>query len=540
LNLAWGRLSFRNKLLLAFLLIGIVPSLGLALFFLNYVSGSIELWQNPGVENLLENSLAMARESLAPHEESSKALARRLATSSILQAAVLDADRAAVQTYLDAALRDVTVAETERGGAGRPFAILMRGASTADSLPRDGEVWMSSGPAPALSETGELPAHGETVLHAATGVLWCRIAGAAGADGGNWDAVAGWRLDPVLAERARSLARGLPLYRSLGAYKRVRLHLVWMATGLLMLVLIVSAWLVARALAASLSDPIVKMVEGTRRVGTGDYEHRVEVEREDELGRLVTAFNNMTAKLGDQTHQLRRAERIAAWQEVARRLAHQIKNPLTPIKLSVHRLKGLGERADAEQRALLDDCLEMVTDEVENLRRIADEFSRFARLPEPRPQPVALAPLVRSVAELYHTGHPEIRLELDLDDSLAPVLMDADLTRQALSNLVKNAVEAMPTGGELRIALRPLPDRSAGNAGIRITVSDTGGGLPREVRERLFTPYLTTKPGGTGFGLALANRMVVDQGGSLEVLNPTGEGTTFQIDFPTTDTPEDS
>jgi nitrogen fixation/metabolism regulation signal transduction histidine kinase len=280
----------------------------------------------------------------------------------------------------------------------------------------------------------------------------------------------------------------------------------------------------------------------------------------------------MIGELGDQAEKLRQAERISAWREIARRVAHQIKNPLTPIQLSVHRLRALEPETGSREEKLLEECLDAVTGEVQNLRRIADEFSRFARLPEPSPQRTALGSLIREVTELYHAGHPEIRLQLEVEPDLPPALVDPDLTRQALSNLVKNAVEAMPEGGELTVRAgrwakdggedsskdrgsrggaaspngpvsfggegAPEDAGSSGESGfpacerIRISITDTGGGLPPEVQERLFTPYLTTKRGGTGLGLALAHRMVVDQGGTLEVLTEEGHGTTFIIDFP--------
>jgi two-component system nitrogen regulation sensor histidine kinase NtrY len=216
---------------------------------------------------------------------------------------------------------------------------------------------------------------------------------------------------------------------------------------------------------------------------------------------------------------------------VARGLAHQIKNPLTPIRISAHRLRSLPHPPGSRERELLDDCLVALQHEVSNLERIADEFARFARLPEPRPEPVDVVPLAREVAELYVGGHPGVHLHFETAPGTGMMSLDPDLTRQVISNLVKNAVEAMPAGGDLTVRVEPL-SRGALNGGVRILVRDTGHGIPPEVRERLFTPYLTTKTGGTGLGLALSHRMVADQGGTLEVLTGSGAGTTFQVDFP--------
>jgi two-component system nitrogen regulation sensor histidine kinase NtrY len=533
-------MSLRTRLLVAFLLIGTVPALALVLLSLSYVRHSIELLQNPGVEALLENSIAMARQSIAPREDAARAMARDLAASEALRAAVAANDRAEMTDLLQASLpAPAPGTDGQEGRTTGPFVCVLE---TPPGVPRDpgsapppgvegGPVILAAaGLAPDLRHA-TIPSTGSAALDPELGVVWCReaLVRDADAEGPPPQILVAWRLEPDLADRARALARGLPLYRSLGAYKRVRLHLVWAVTALLVLLLILVAWLWARAVGGSLSRPIERLVEGTRRVGTGDYEYRVEIERPDEIGRLVAAFNRMTSELKDQSERLRQAERVAAWREVARRLAHQIKNPLTPIQLSIHRLRGFGEGVSEEKRAVLTDCLDTVADEVENLRRIADEFSRFARLPQPQLRPVDLAPLVRSVVELYHAGHADIDLVLETGETLPAFELDPDLTRQALSNLVKNAVEAMPHGGELRVLLARGP-----RGGARVTIQDTGGGLPQEVRENLFTPYLTTKPGGTGLGLALAHRMVVDQGGDVEVLIEEGCGTTFHVDFPAT------
>ena len=288
--------------------------------------------------------------------------------------------------------------------------------------------------------------------------------------------------------------------------------------GILGLIVLAASLALSRVLAQAVSRPIRALAEATRRIAEGDLEHRVDVEAPAELGQLVEAFNRMTDDLRTSKQDLIQAERVAAWQGVARRLAHEIKNPLTPITLAMHRI---GRRS--EDPAVVD-SVQTVLEETANLKRLADEFSQYARLPAPEPEAADLLELARSVVQLY--GDRE-RLQVVWESELdrAPVRVDPGQMRQTLANLVQNAVAAI--GGEGRLTF------GAAREGERIvlTITDTGPGLGDDP-ERIFEPYFTTKATGTGLGLPIARKIVEDHHGRLTARNSEAGGAELRLELP--------
>ncbi len=198
----------------------------------------------------------------------------------------------------------------------------------------------------------------------------------------------------------------------------------------------------------------------------------------------------------DDLTELLKAQRLAAWREVAQRIAHEIKNPLTPIQLSAQRLRRrLARTAAAEDQRLVAECTETIIQEVEGLRRLVDEFSRFARMPAPVPRPTDVRPLVEAVAALYRESHPGLALATRFAADLPPLEVDPDQFRRAVMNLVDNAVEAVGGTGQVVVEVAPVPDTGR----VRVAVSDTGPGIRPEDRERLFQPYFSTKVGVSGW-----------------------------------------
>ncbi len=238
--------------------------------------------------------------------------------------------------------------------------------------------------------------------------------------------------------------------------------------------------------------------------------------QDERLGVLV-----MIEDLSD----LVRAQRSAAWREVARRIAHEIKNPLTPIQLSAQRLrkKFLARSDDLEK--VLPEATAVIEREVAGLKHLVDEFSRYARMPEVLPKDVDVRDVLDAVRALYE-GLPGIRLAIEVEDGVGPVKLDAEQMRRALINLVDNSVAAMAGDGEIRLAVR----RAAG--GIRIEVSDTGPGIGPTERDRLFEPYFSTKQAGTGLGLAIVHRVVTDHRGTIRVEDNRPRGARFVIEIP--------
>jgi len=288
----------------------------------------------------------------------------------------------------------------------------------------------------------------------------------------------------------------------------------------LALTLALGAW-VARRITRS----IEALTAGARRVAAGDLEAKVTATASGEVGELIGAFNQMTAELRRTTERLVASERIAAWQDVARRLAHEIKNPLTPIKMSLETLLAANEAKSPKFEELFQQGTAVVLEEVERLRRIVDEFSHFVRLPKPSLAPMDLSELVAQILSLYSARPDGIGLMSELEGAL-PVRVDRDQLTQVVVNLVKNAEEAMPGGG--RIVVRT---RRAGGA-AHLEVEDTGPGVPAEDRLKILEPYFTTKAGGTGLGLAIASRICQEHGGALEVDGAPGQGALFRVVLP--------
>ena len=221
---------------------------------------------------------------------------------------------------------------------------------------------------------------------------------------------------------------------------------------------------------------------------------------------------------------------------MARRIAHEIKNPLTPIEIAIYRIKKRIEADSPEaivikDREVIQESLDSILKEVTALKTIAQEFSSFAKLPEPKFEPLDINDVIKSVLELYATASQNIQVRSNLATHLPEVHADKDQMRSVVANLVKNAFEAMPGGGTLTITTLQAPVGKSPQSGARIEISDTGAGIPQEIREKIFDPYFTTKSTGTGIGLALAFRIVSDHQGRISFT--TGEtGTTFTVDLP--------
>jgi two-component system nitrogen regulation sensor histidine kinase NtrY len=230
----------------------------------------------------------------------------------------------------------------------------------------------------------------------------------------------------------------------------------------------------------------------------------------------------------DDVTPLIRAQKVAAWREVARRLAHEIKNPLTPIQLSAERLRRHFAAAPAQTRALVDECTTTIVGEVESLKGLVDEFSQFARMPSPRTVPTDLPRLIGETLSLYHGIFSEVRLVQRCAADVGLVRLDPEQMRRVLINLVDNAIEAMERRGEIVVEAHGDPAQHV----VRITVADDGPGIPVAEREKLFLPYYSTKRRGSGLGLAIVRRIVAEHGGSVEVGDNVPRGTRFTIELP--------
>jgi two-component system, NtrC family, nitrogen regulation sensor histidine kinase NtrY len=329
-----------------------------------------------------------------------------------------------------------------------------------------------------------------------------------------------------LVDSAREMADGLGLLRAVrGEQGRVVLSFVGpflLVYGLLIVIALGVGLLWTRQMVA----PLETLVAATRRVAGGDLEFRVETRGPGEVGELVRSFDAMVGRLAEQRRDLARLERAAAWRGMARTLAHEVKNPLTPILLAVQEIRDSYRGDDPKYRALVEECTAIVGEEVENLRRLVRSFGEFARLPRPELSAGDLAELAQDLGHL----HGE-RLVLVGADTPWPGWFDADAVRRALVNLIDNGLAACRQAGvPEQVELRLL--RTA--AGTRIEVSDRGAGIPAENLERIFEPDFTTKGDGMGLGLAIVLGIVAGHGGTVRVASTPGSGTVFTIELPLT------
>jgi signal transduction histidine kinase len=281
------------------------------------------------------------------------------------------------------------------------------------------------------------------------------------------------------------------------------------------------------SMAERIADPIRQLTRATRQIARGDFDARITVRSSDELRRLVDAFNGMAAELKAQRDQLEKTHRLEAWAEMARQVAHEIKNPLTPIQLSAEHLRRVHADRGEPLGPVLEGCVTSILGQVHLLRQIAAEFSSFASSPTARRQPSDAVRLVNDVIDPYRAGlHGRIRLQNDIVPPLPQVLIDRNLASRALANVVENALHAMPGHGRLRFTAR------VDDGWVVIDVEDTGVGMDEESLARVFEPYFSTKSTGTGLGLPIARRNIELSGGSISVASTKGHGTTVTIRLP--------
>ncbi len=313
-----------------------------------------------------------------------------------------------------------------------------------------------------------------------------------------------------------------------------------------LLLLIVVIMVTALFLSNALAQPIARLREGLEAVGKGRFTERLPVDTRDEIGELVQTFNAMREQLAESRRQLAQQERELAWREMARQVAHEIKNPLTPMKLAVQHLRRAYQRvevpepegapgADGAQRftALFERITGTLIEQINTLARIANEFSTFARLPERVLEPLDVNEVVREAAALMQE-EADVAIELDLYEAPLVVEADREELRRIYINLIKNAIQAIPPHREGRIAIETAPDADSVEAAryARSWVRDNGVGIPRAQRDKIFQPNFSTKTSGTGLGLAIARKTIDELEGDIGFRTREGEGTTFWIHLP--------
>ena len=308
--------------------------------------------------------------------------------------------------------------------------------------------------------------------------------------------------------------------------RRIKDAALLAGAGGIVLALFLSGWAAARV-----TRPIEELAGAAQSVAAGSWDTRVQVNGHDEVSQLANSFNQMTTELLAQKERLVQAERVAAWRELARRLAHELKNPLFPLQLTVENLIRARTQSPEQFEEVFRESSQTLLSELANLKGIIGRFSEFSKMPQPQLQRVNVNQVLRGVVQLFQAqlnvpGKPAIECRSETDESLGTIAADPELLHRAISNLVLNAMDAMPQGGKLTLLSRREPQK------VVIEVADTGTGLTPEECARIFTPYYTNKQHGSGLGLAIVQSVVSDHGGTITVRSQPGKGTAFVIELP--------
>jgi len=286
-------------------------------------------------------------------------------------------------------------------------------------------------------------------------------------------------------------------------------------------------WLVSLALlvylAHRISRPIQELTTGLGKLAAGDLNARVQARRDDEIGRAIGAFNNMAGRLQESTERLVYLRQLASWQTLARKMAHEVKNSLTPIRLTVEEML---VRYDDADRNFMTQATQIVVDEIETLERRIRAFSQFAAEPPVSPGPVDVNGLLQERIAFLKTAHPEVAYDTRLTEETPPVVADQDLLKGILTNLLENAAEAAGAGGKI------LGVTAAEGARVAIEVHDSGPGLSEQAQSSLFQPTISFKKRGMGLGLSIARKSALLNGGDIVVVKGELGGAGFRVLLP--------
>ncbi len=511
-------MSLRARLTLWFLVLAIVPSLALSGLVLRQLVSTVEWWDSAGAEEALTSSVVVARNALQRLESGlhlSATLLFDLSKSRSLQLAAGQPDRLFVERYLENTGLDLYQLYARAPG------------DSAWRLVADVPPSGTKRPAP-LDLSPELDAgrfDPARSVQSATGVFGLMAAlPTDSTSGAERIAVVGYALPHDFFLRLSELQLGIGTFRALAGYAEVFKWYFRLAVLAILVGISIVAVFAARALARHLARPIADLATTFARVDGGS-EVRVTPGGAPEVRQLGEAFNAMTARLTAARAELARAERAAAWEGVARQVAHEIKNPLTTIGLALDNMEREFVALPQEARGRVDKRVRALERELASLADLADSFSTLGALPIMRPTAVDVNALVESLLAVSTWRHVEISTALD--PARPQVWADERQLRRVLRNLLKNACEAQPAGGRVRLSTA----RAEGGM-VGIAVADEGPGIPEQALVHIFDIGFSTKEGGSGVGLNVSRRVIEQHGGTIEVDSAPGRGARFTVLLP--------
>ena len=484
-------MSIRARLVAMCVVVALLPAIPISLLVQSLIEKSFDLGLSPTVEESLQSGIGISQVHLSMlHAEFEKDVAGAIADIDTADPAAFKAALGEIDAIGE--INTATVELSRRGIDGVVAAARL--ASIAGGA--------------TLVERAAVPGRRADLVFYDTSDRSIQFA----AWGGENGVVFYKKTDPDFLREAGRVIEGRQIFAQLRLAKPMLRRSFFYPFIIIYAVILGLALSIALLIAERLSDPIRRLASGANTVAEGDWSYRLNVRSGGEIGRLVDAFNGMVSRLDAQRRRIVDMERMATWREMARHLAHEIKNPLLPIRLTVQELRDQYKGDDPRYKEVVRESVRVIEDELDHLQKLVKEFSSFARMPDLAPRVESLAPLVSDVAKLY----PQIHFQIEADPGLGPFAFDPDQIRRVFVNLFDNA-RAVLAGfeyPEVRVVLRREGDDAV------VEVSDNGPGIPEENLSRVFEPYFTTRKEGSGLGLAIVKNIVLLHGGAIEAVHP--------------------
>lgn len=502
--------SLKTKLIIFFVFVALLSIIPQALLSITFINSSINFWMNVKIVDVLEGGMKVALTYYSDKYENLKRFQKSPHLSYLLTD--VKEDPGLVFEKVKNANPDISFIQifSEQGEE-----ILSRGEEKEGMIENFSEINRKSGFLP-KKEGG-----GRSSL---------RTVSTIDISGATYYVVFGIVFTKEFSEYASRITAYRSTFKQLERYRNIFRIVVITFYFLFSLPILLLSILISFLLTGEIIRPIVHLEDATKRIAEGDFSFRILARSNDELSILVDSFNSMVSELDLSRKKLLHAEKITAWQEIAQRLAHEIKNPLTPIKLSAQRiLKKYAENKE-NFKTVLESAISAIIKEVDNLNDLLKEFNEFTRLPDLKLEVVSIKDLVAEVALIYKTLSQNIRIHYDMLDENIKIRCDPTQIKQVIVNLFKNAIQAMPDGGD--ITVRGDVIVKGYTTYVRLQIRDTGAGIDDETKDKVFDPYFTTKKDGTGLGLSIVERIVFDHNGNIWFDTKKDVGTTFYIDLP--------
>ena len=502
--------NFKTKLLVLFTFITILSSIPQGILAVNFINTAIKSWFSSGIEDALRGGLDIAIE----YNRSAMDNIATFRDSFVFENILLNTESSPERMWRNIngafpAISSITIYDSE----GKEKLFMGEGTGSSGL-----NLWNLENGVVTRSKEGN-----RSIIRTRKDFLL---------NGNSSSAVLTIHLPENFDQNAREITNALHLFSQNKEYQARFLLIIILFYTYFSLPIVLLSILTSFLLSEELIRPIAHLQEAIRRVVEGDYSYRVLTHSKDDLANLVNSFNYMVSELELSRTNLVHTEKVIAWQEIAQRMAHEIKNPLTPIKLSAQRILKKYKNSPDSMNTILEPAVDAIINEVENLTELLTQFKDFAKMPSPVREDIELKNLITDVLLLYSESYPNITLNFEgLED--IRLKGDKGQIQRVFSNLISNSFEAIIGTGTVTIRTELI--RKGNTDYCRIQMTDTGSGIDTDMKKYIFNPYFTTKEGGTGLGLPIVERIISDHKGVIWYESELAVGTTFFIELPMED-----